>query len=589
MSKMFWCLAGGVGLLWPVVLLGIDIAPAAGPAPLINPNSGGAPADLPSSVLPDRPGATVRPTTAPGNLLGTLYENQAAGIQLRPPENCKFIGRVDGDHIAEWQDEANNWRLKLSRVELTDAPRPLTTQKVASTEVQGLLEITIENLKKDIPKGKIMEPQLSTFGEGVANDPKKNPYSKPNLAIVAIRYTEKGQRRLTQQALFQANEYLYYVLTLSTPGNPSTLDNPPEDPRERLAVDTFGQLIDSVKLLDRVKIRHDQEERLYRTRFFFVNLTGTKLAAALIPKQWVRVLKDGKDIGYTYIVEETAADIPRKKAQDPVDQNEPVTNPKVREGDGILIGVRSRITLDGIRSDKTTGPIQTDSETWLFVTADRRHEDWTSAVIIDDGLKGMKKHYVEEFGASDRHLINKGNGVREGRSLDVEQTANSINSDPISRDLPPWYLPQAVGHLLPRILSLKEPKTYMFAIFISEARQVMERYVDVGRPDDFVLNGQRIHAIPITDRIGLEGPVTTHFISATPDAQGRYTYLGSENKKTHITTVATDATTLQKIWSDANLSRPRGLEKPPIKPSAIEGPAVPRDALSDLPAPRQGK
>ncbi len=587
MSKTLWSLVGGASLLWPMVILGVDAAPAVGPAPLINPNSGRVAGDLPSSVLPDRPGATIAPTTNPGDLLGKFYENQSAGIELRPPVNCKFVGRVDGDHIAEWQDETNSWTLKLSRVELTESPRPLTTEKVGNTEIEGLLEITVDNLKRELPKGLIVHQDVSTFGEGVAKDlKKKDPYSKPNLGMVAIRYTEAGKRRLTQQALFQASQYLYYVLTLTTPGNKSTEENPPEDPKERLAVETFGQMVDSVKLLDRVKIRRDQEERLYRTRSFFVNLTGSKLRAALVPEQWFRVLKDGKDVGYTYIVEEKAADIPRPsrhKADEPADKSEIMSKPDVHPGEDILIGIRSRITLDGVRADKTTGPIQTDSETWLFTTADCRHEDWTSAVIVDDGLKNTKKQFVEEFGASDRHMINNGNGVRQGRTLEVQQISNAINAAPISRDLSPWFLPQGIGHLLPRIISPKEPKTYMFAIFVSEAREVMERYIDVGRPDDFMLNGQRIHAIPIMDRIGLEGSVTTHYVSATPDADGRYTSLGSENKTTHITTLATDAPTLQKIWSDVNLSRPRLPERPAGAP---QGPPAPtnRPAVSDLPA-----
>ena len=134
-------------------------------------------------------------------------------------------------------------------------------------------------------------------------------------------------------------------------------------------------------------------------------------------------------------------------------------------------------------------------------------------------------------------------------------------------------------------MSLKEPKTYMFAIFVSDNRQVMERYVDVGVAGDFVLNGQRIHAIPVKDRVGLEGPLTTHYVSATPDSQGRYVYLGSENKDTKITVVATDAQTLQKIWSDANLTRPRILERPVERPPVV-APAANRHAISDLPAPK---
>ncbi len=580
-------------LSWPLAVLGVDAAPTPGPAPFVNPTTDPkagpeAPAEGPTSILPDRPGAiNARPTTAPAGseLLGAVYENQAAGIALRPPARCKFLGRVDADHVAQWVDEENGWTLKLSRVAL-DAPRPLTTQKIGTGDVVGLLDITIDNLKHDIPGGKIVRQDLSVFGEGVARD-KKNPYSQPNLAVVAMRYTLNGQRKLTQQALFQANTYLYYVLTLTSPGNPALGDNPPEDPRERLAVDTFSQMIDSVHLLDRVKIRHDQDERLYRTRSFFVNVNGSRLRAALVPEQWFRIIKDGKDIGYSYVIEQAAADIPRPpkhRPNDPSagDSGELMTRPDVHAGDDILIGIRSRVILDGIRADKVKGPIQTDSESWLFVTADRSHEDWTRAVVFDDGLKTAKRHYTEEFGASGKHMVSNRDGVREGRTLSVQQISAQENLEPVNRDLPPWYLPQAVSHLLPRILSPREPKGYMFAIFTGDSREVMERYVDVDKADDVMLNGQRIHAIPIRDRVGLEGSVTTHFVSAVPDSKGRYVYLGSQNNETKVTVVATDAQSLQKIWSNANLSLPRGLDKP-AAPGASATPTGPQRSAGDLP------
>ena len=590
MSKTLLALVWGVSLAFSAAAFAVDSNPGVRPAPLINPTVAperGDP-DAPAPILTDRPGVHVGSTTAPADLLGKVYESQAAGISFRPPIGCKLVGRVDAEHIANWVDEDRNWTLKLSRIALGDA-RPLTTRNLKlASEVKGLLEITVENMTREIPAGKILRQDVSTFGDGVVRDAKKNPYAQPNLGLVAMRYTLEGQRRLTQQAIFQANEYLYYVLMLTTPGNRSGDTEPAEDPKERQAVDVFSQMVDSVQLLDRTKIRHEQDERLYRTRSFFVNLTADKLRAALVPEQWFRVLKDGKDIGYTYVVEETAAEIPRHSKHDVAEPDnegkELVTHPHVRSGNDILIGVRSRLVTDGTRSDQTKGPVQTDSENWFFVTGDRHHEDWTRAVVMDDG-KSVKKQYVEEFGASDRHLVNKADGVREGRTLSVEQISSFQNLDPINRDLPPWYLPQAVSHLLPRIVSLKEPKTYMFAVYVSESREVMERYVDVGRPEDFVLNGQRIHAIPFRDRLGMEGSLTTHYVSATPDVQGRYTYMGSENKDTGISVVATDGPTLQKIWSDANLTRPRVLDRPAERPAA-EVPGATRHAISNLPAPK---
>jgi hypothetical protein len=59
-----------------------------------------------------------------------------------------------------------------------------------------------------------------------------------------------------------------------------------------------------------------------------------------------------------------------------------------------------------------------------------------------------------------------------------------------------------------------------------------------------------MRAIPIRDRIGLEGAVTTHYMS--PEG----VFLGSVNEETKITYLPTDRATLMSIWKDADLSRP---------------------------------
>ena len=68
-----------------------------------------------------------------------------------------------------------------------------------------------------------------------------------------------------------------------------------------------------------------------------------------------------------------------------------------------------------------------------------------------------------------------------------------------------------------------------------------------------------LHAIPIRDRLGLEGSVTTHYI--TPEGD----YLGSINPDSKIVIVPTDAPTLQKMWKDVNLTRPSDVEVPGVK------------------------
>jgi hypothetical protein len=89
----------------------------------------------------------------------------------------------------------------------------------------------------------------------------------------------------------------------------------------------------------------------------------------------------------------------------------------------------------------------------------------------------------------------------------------------------------------------------------------MSRYVDVEREEEVTLGGRTFRAIPILDRIGLEGAVTTHYVS--PDGA----YLGSVNAETNVTILPTDRATLQGIWKDADLSRPGDVEEGATQPS----------------------
>jgi hypothetical protein len=91
---------------------------------------------------------------------------------------------------------------------------------------------------------------------------------------------------------------------------------------------------------------------------------------------------------------------------------------------------------------------------------------------------------------------------------------------------------------------------------VTDQQQVVLRYVDVGQEQEVVLAGQTVRAIPIADRLGYEGSITTHYLS--PEGK----YLGSVNEDSKITVLPTDAPTLENLWKDANLSRPGDVEPP---------------------------
>ena len=96
-----------------------------------------------------------------------------------------------------------------------------------------------------------------------------------------------------------------------------------------------------------------------------------------------------------------------------------------------------------------------------------------------------------------------------------------------------------MDHLLPRLLPRGE-RGYLFASYISDQKEVVKRYIDVGKEGEYMLAGKTIHAVPVSDRIGLEGSVTTHYV--TPEGE----YLGTANPDSKITLIPTDAATFRR-------------------------------------------
>jgi hypothetical protein len=494
---------------------------AAGPAPVpATPPAPSAPTQIPG--LPTPPPSDEDQAPRDQSLLGQAYENQAAGIAFRAPAGTVRVPKAPGDaELAEFYDQKRGWDFKVA-LSHPDQPTELTTQTAPDgTRHDGLLELTLAQVKRTNPGAEVLRSDVTNIGEA-------------QVGMIALRYTQGTQRRLTQLAIVQKSKFLFYIFNLTTPGakpQPAAATQPADagpqdDPTEVAAVHTFTQVLDSLKFLDQSAIREDQVQRLFRTRNLFRNWTNARVTAALVPEQWLRVLRDGKDVGYSYIVE----------------------RPEHRgNANGIQIGIRSRT-----RSKPGT---TVDAEIWMYSNIDRKHESWSNVVRLSDTANPAKAtNYGTEIGSSDALL--------ESHPLTVKTVGKNANAEPLTRELPPWYLPQAISHLLPRLIPLNEAKTYMFANYVSDQHEVMSRYVDVQRERDVTLNGEHLRAIPIADRLGLQGVPTYHYFS--PDGK----YLGSETTlmqqspddptphQVKLLILPTTAEELNRIWDKPNLTAP---------------------------------
>jgi hypothetical protein len=520
------------------------------------------------------PDSTAAPTPIPGlgftesggvESLGSEFTSQAAGISIRPPAGARTVRRAVGDLVVDFIHEEKKINLRVTRTVLSKpmkltAPPPDKKQQDDPDfqPERGMLDFSTDSLLMNLPIHKVLRKDVI-------------PLAGHDAGIIIVRASTGVQDSIVQQAVIQSNERLYYTIYMSSPGQPA---NPPRDPAkpdeepkvlppnevEKEAAQLFRTVLDSVRVLDPEKLRADQEDRLFKTRALFLTWSEAKHRSILIKEQWMRVLKDGKDVGYSYIVEDT---------------EQRGVNP------GVKVGIRSRMLSTPVKpTDSTT---QLDTETWYHVAFDRRTESWTSQAFFQESKgKELEKFLVSEFGTSTQRekAVRDNAGFGEGidprnpgvkvvptYTINVHRKGKAANPPPIERDLPPYYIPQGTVHLLPRLMPIDRPAKYMFAAWVSNTNEVMHRYVDVVEPKEVTFNGKKLFVVPIVERVGFDGSPTTHYMSRSG------TYLGSESVsidntgvRTVITVLPTDAATLQGLWKGgANLAPPE--EKLPDVPT----------------------
>lgn len=488
----------------------------------------GAAADGPASA------PASRPAVANGEILGERFESQASGIAFRPPARCEMIRRRGiAEEVVQYRDEKRMWTLNVRRMSLpTSQPLvakddPATPNVDESKTQPGLLETTVRQLvAQTVGAAQVIRQDVIRIDDKVAGD-KKIP-----VGMLAYRYTDGPQRWFRQQALVEANDQLYYVFDFVTP-TAKAPDAPEEqvDQDELFAAETFGLVIKTVQLLDRHAIVADQQQRLIATRTLLVNFTPERIKSKLMPESYYRLLrrdKDGQwtDIGYSYIVEE----------------------PANRSGnEGVIVAVRSFTRPE----ENYTREIVAES----FASFDLKHEVWANLSLGNDQKANpknefWKKNITRELGTADAGITGK------RFSLRVEQFSSKADQPPVEKELPPFYLPQTMGALLPRLLPANDTRAYAFGTWVGSEREVMMRYIDVEHPRDENIAGQRITVVPIKDRIGVDGIPTYHFL--TMDGK----YLGSRNDESGSMVLLSDRETVKKRWPEGTMERPFVIDKP---------------------------
>ncbi|HMO25107.1 MAG TPA: hypothetical protein PKB10_02460 [Tepidisphaeraceae bacterium] len=422
------------------------------------------------------------------------------------------------EDLARFIDEERGWVFGVSRITL-ERPVTLSSRPLPGGRVQqGLLDLSAEQMLKELG-GEILRKQI-VFLEGT------------EAGVLAISYGAGARKQLGQRAIVRASDRVWYVVNFTIPAPADDLD---DDPAVRHAVATFNAMLDTVRLIDLTRVREDQEDRLLRTRSLLLNFTESRLRATIVPEQWFRLLRDGKDIGYTYVVEEIATDVPRRGVKPPPGGKE-----------GILTGARPRPSPD---PDEVV-----DSESWMWMSFDRRQESWSNNVVFNRDEKN--EDWAMELGLSImRTRPIDSNRLIDEWKLDVRYGSRRVGLQNIEREFPPFYFPQALSHLVTRLLPLRDPKTYLIAVYNSDQHEVTLRYLDVKPLGEVMFNRQSLVAIAIEDRAGLRSAPTVHYF--TPEGR----YLGSENKEASIVVLPTTPAELRTIWKDADLSRPEAVKE----------------------------
>ncbi len=512
-------------------------------------------------------------TTQPADpLLGKQFRSRADGIQFNPPAGGGIIRDLSTGDIVRFVNPTSNWDVRVKPIVLS---KPMGLAELS--------DLTADQLAQVNQAATVLTHEVRPMGINGAK-----------VGLIEARYIKDNEPIFAQEAIIRADSWDYFAVVMSSPGQavaaaaaqgPGAPTQVPQavapvskavDAREAEARKVFAHMVATVVVFDRKELLQEQEKRIYQTKLLWVQLDRKKLLASIQPLHFMRILKDGKDIGFVQIDERLATHggregieyIVHSRVETGADQMMDAARAQMTPADAapenVVVSKGLAPTAPaGAAAAKATN-LYTDST--YFVTFDRKHEDWTTTTQVDQQVASQltemgNSDLIEKVALNGAAVAAQMKAVKKGKQppttqpradfkLEVSQYSHGGEvGKPVKEDLPwpprgdDFYLPQVMGQMLPRLLPNDETQ-YLFATYVSNQQHVMLRYVDVGQAREVTLDDQVVRGIPISDRIGVDGIPTIHYVSRTGE------WLGSVNEQSKLTVLPADVKTLKAIWKE---------------------------------------
>ena len=557
------------------------------PAPAVGPSA---------DVFPLDPGPRDAPASATDPMLGDPFLSRYEGISFRPPAGGAKVRQINSGEVVRFGYPDKGWVVRLQAV-VNSGKLPLTIGKQAAAgDPQGLLELTAGQLTdRGAEAAAILRKDVVAIGPR-------------DVGLIEARDSAGIQRKFVQVALVPDGKARYFSVQMVSPADDAKAGPKPAGGGEAGARRAFQASLASIQLLDRSELFREQRLRFYNTQQLWVQLGGEgatlaehkRLAAVVAegPVRYLRVVRGGKDVGYVQLNvraeqhhgRDGVAVVARSHVEQLVDAAPAAAaTPAPAAAGGSVVDLRQPVAA----AAPTAEQIERDAR--FFVTFDRAHEDWSvltrldGRVGLDDtelGNSDVEVRRVFNAPAAGKGLLGSGADAKQPPVLERQTQMLRVDTfrgrlrtgQTFQEQLDPRYLSQAMSQLLPQLLPVDGPHKYLFAYYVSEQRHLLARYVDVGVEQVVTLDGRQVRAVPITDRIGIDGADTVHYVSRDDNA-----WLGSVSDDGRLLVLPTDAETLSKTW-------PKFAELPePPPPAEVDEPARRAARTPVTPGPVRGR
>jgi hypothetical protein len=241
----------------------------------------------------------------------------------------------------------------------------------------------------------------------------------------------------------------------------------PEDNADRLDA-ILNQVLTTMQLVDPVKELEAQKRKMQAGRQFLAKLDDQTFAQAMLDKPgWFLLRYKGEDAGFRRVIE-------RRDTQ----QSQP----------GYLVQSHALVDLP----EQPVRLLRQD----MFVTPDLGFEQWKKRLQIGSGAQAQ---VLDEACIRENDLI-VCNRLIDGQPQPKTQKARVPDVT---------YLPQAVGLMLTRLVNLKQPVAYAFAVYNSDRNSFDMRSFTVEGVERIRYGGREVPVYKAVDRPSLDAEPAT--------------------------------------------------------------------------------